>query len=79
MYHKNRLVELPGKVTHGQMTRIVHIPVKPHGSALLVLLKVHGDQQRENMAPLIECALPLTYVCFLMPNVIWIVTHTGGF
>lgn len=50
MYHKNRLVGL-GKVTHGQKTRTP--PAKPLGSALLVLhnLKLHGDQQRENMAP----------------------------
>lgn len=63
MCHENRLV-YPGKDTRGQKTITVPLPVKPLGSALQVLLKVHGDQQRENMAPF-ECVLPLTYFLLL--------------
>lgn len=62
---------------------------KPLGSALPVLLnllpKLHGDQQKENMAPF-EYVLPLTFFAsvilsnfwvFLLPNVIWMDPKQG--
>jgi hypothetical protein len=78
-----------GKVTHGQKTPM---PVaKPLGSALLVLhnLKLHGDQQRENMAPFeLYCHsfcfrfVPSFYPIFgefVLQNVIWIDSYKWEF
>ncbi|XP_061360977.1 folate transporter 1, chloroplastic isoform X2 [Gastrolobium bilobum] len=59
-----RLMEL-GKATHGQKMLKVPLPAKPLGSALLVLLKVHGNQEKDNMAPF-ECALTFFFLLYLL-------------
>lgn len=87
--HENRSVELhKGKGTRGQNP----LAAKPLGSALLLQvllnLKAHGNQQKENMAPF-DSVLPLrfllcttilsNYLVSILPNMLFDWLISGDF